>query len=77
MPLSIYDLSVPVFAKFLTNLSAILDKAAAHCDARKIDPAALGRNVAAMATWAFVVADRQTRWAGAPPPPSPDAGSRH
>jgi carboxypeptidase Q len=28
----------------------------------KIDPAALGRNVAAMATWAFVVADRPTRW---------------
>jgi Zn-dependent M28 family amino/carboxypeptidase len=34
----------------------------------KIDPAALGRNVAAMATWAFVVADRPARWAGAPPP---------
>jgi hypothetical protein len=33
----------------------------------KIDPAALGRNVAAMATWAFVVADRPARWAGAPP----------
>jgi Zn-dependent M28 family amino/carboxypeptidase len=28
----------------------------------KIDPAALGRNVAAMATWAFVVADRPARW---------------
>jgi carboxypeptidase Q len=33
----------------------------------KIDPAALGRGVAAMATWAFIVADRPTRWAGAPP----------
>jgi len=39
----------------------------------KIDPAALGRNVAAMATWAFLVADRPTRWAGAPPP---DAGTK-
>jgi carboxypeptidase Q len=28
----------------------------------KIDPVALGRNVAAMATMAFVVADRSTRW---------------
>lgn len=41
MPLTIYELSVPVFVKFLTNLSAILDKAAAHCAARKIDPAAM------------------------------------
>jgi hypothetical protein len=41
VPLSIYELSVPVFVKFLTNLSGILDKAAAHCEARKIDPAAM------------------------------------
>jgi uncharacterized protein len=41
MPLSMYELSVPVFVKFLTNLSGILDKAAAHCEASKIDPAAM------------------------------------
>jgi carboxypeptidase Q len=34
----------------------------------KIDPAALGRNVAAMATMAYVVADRPTRWPASPPP---------
>jgi hypothetical protein len=32
---------VPVFTRMLTNLAAILDKAAAHCEERKIDPAAL------------------------------------
>jgi hypothetical protein len=36
-----YSMSVPVFAKTLGNLSAILDKAAAHADARKFDPAVL------------------------------------
>ncbi|HSY42100.1 MAG TPA: M20/M25/M40 family metallo-hydrolase [Polyangia bacterium] len=35
----------------------------------KIDPGALGRNVAAMATMAYVVADRPTRWPVSPPPP--------
>ncbi len=35
----------------------------------KIDPAALGRNVAAMATMAYVLADRPTRWPVSPPPP--------
>jgi hypothetical protein len=36
-----YDHSIPVFAKMLGNLSAILAKAASHCEAKKIDPAAL------------------------------------
>lgn len=36
-----YSMSVPVFAKSLGNLSAILDKAAAHAEAKKIDPAVL------------------------------------
>jgi len=36
-----YSLSVPVFNTTLANLSAILDKAAAHAEARKIDPAVL------------------------------------
>lgn len=41
MPLSMYQASVPVFVTMLTNLSGLLDKAAAHASARKIDPAAL------------------------------------
>lgn len=41
MPLSLYDSSIPVFQRTLTTTSTILDKAAAHCTARKIDPAAL------------------------------------
>ena len=41
MKASMYSLSIPIFQKYLTNLSAILDKAAAHAQERKIDPAAL------------------------------------
>lgn len=41
MPLSMYQASAPVFTRGLTNLSAILGKAQAHCDARKIDPLVL------------------------------------
>lgn len=41
MPLSMYQASVPVYVRMLTNLIAILDKAAAHCEAGKIDPAVL------------------------------------
>jgi hypothetical protein len=33
-----YQASAPRFANILGNLSAILDKAQAHCDTRKIDP---------------------------------------
>lgn len=36
-----YQASVPVFARALNNLIAILEKAAAHAEARKIDPAVL------------------------------------
>jgi hypothetical protein len=36
-----YNISVPVFVRQLSALSAILDKAAAHAEAKKIDPAAL------------------------------------
>ena len=39
MTLSMYAVSVPVLVRGLTNLSAILDKAAASAEARKIDPA--------------------------------------
>lgn len=38
MQLSMYQASIPVFVRALGNLSAILDKAAAHAEARKIDP---------------------------------------
>ncbi len=41
MAVSMYQISVPVFTRMLTNLIAILEKAAAHCEERKIDPAAL------------------------------------
>jgi len=36
-----YDHAIPVFAKMLGNLSTFLDKAAKHCEAKKIDPNAL------------------------------------
>jgi hypothetical protein len=41
MTLSMYQASAPRFANILNNLSAILDKAQAHCEAKKIDPLAL------------------------------------
>ena len=41
MPFSMYTASVPTFVQTLTALSAVIDKAAAHCAAKKIDPAAL------------------------------------
>ena len=37
-----YQVSAPRFANTLRNLSAILDKAQAHAEAKKLDPAALG-----------------------------------
>ena len=36
-----HQASVPVFVRALNNLAAILEKAAAHAEARKIDPAVL------------------------------------
>ena len=41
MTISMYQASAPRFANMLHNLSSILDKAQAHCEARKIDPALL------------------------------------
>lgn len=41
MALSMYQASAPRFANTLKNLSAILDKAQAHCEARKIEPEVL------------------------------------
>ncbi|MBI3434109.1 MAG: DUF1993 domain-containing protein [Proteobacteria bacterium] len=41
MPISMSSASVPAFLQILGALSKVLDKAAAHCAARKIDPAVL------------------------------------
>jgi hypothetical protein len=41
MRISMYQTSVPVFIRMLTNLEAILKKAAAYAEARKIDPSVL------------------------------------
>jgi hypothetical protein len=37
MSISVYDFSIPALYRGLTNLSAILDKAAAHATAKKFD----------------------------------------
>ena len=41
MTLSMYQASIPGFVRMLENFSAILDKAVASAEARKIDPAIL------------------------------------
>lgn len=41
MKISMYQASVPTFIRVLGNLAAILEKAATHAEAKKIDPAVL------------------------------------
>lgn len=41
MSLSMYQASVPVFIRMLTNLSAVLKKGEAHAQTKKIEPAVL------------------------------------
>jgi len=41
MSLSMYQASVPVYMRILKNLVAILEKGAAHAEAKKIDPSVL------------------------------------
>ena len=41
MSISMYKASVPIFVQFLTALSVVLDKAAAHAEARKLDQGVL------------------------------------
>jgi uncharacterized protein len=41
MTISMYKSSVPIFVQFLTSLSAVLDKAAAFAEAKKVDPSVL------------------------------------
>lgn len=43
MTISIYDISIPVMTRGLTNLSSILDKAAAHAGTKKFDPVVLAQ----------------------------------
>jgi hypothetical protein len=38
MSVSLYEVSIPIFTLTLSNLSAILDKAASHAEAKKVDP---------------------------------------
>ncbi len=37
MSVSLYDVSIPIFTLTLTNLAAILDKAASHAEGKKVD----------------------------------------
>src|SRR5450631_4566328 len=41
MAISIYDISIPALSRGLSNMSAILDKAAAHAAAKKYDSVVL------------------------------------
>jgi uncharacterized protein len=41
MTISMYQATVPVITRSLANLAAILEKGAAHAEAKKIDPAVL------------------------------------
>src|ERR1700677_4426562 len=43
MALSLYDVSIPVFVRGLTNLSILIDKAAAHAEAKTFEPAVLAQ----------------------------------
>ncbi len=43
MALSLYDFSIPVLIRGLSNLSGILDKAAAYAVAKKVDPVVLAQ----------------------------------
>jgi hypothetical protein len=43
MSISTYEISIPVLSRGLSNLSAILDKAAAHAAARKYDSSVLAQ----------------------------------
>ncbi len=41
MTISMYDTTIPVWKRFLNNLSSLLDKAVAYADAKKIDHSVL------------------------------------
>lgn len=84
MTISMYKASIPVFIHVLGNLSAILDKGAAHAEARKIDPAVLINARLYPDMFAFVrqvqiasdaVKGCAARLAGQEPPSYPDTES--
>ncbi|MGH8315921.1 MAG: DUF1993 domain-containing protein [Steroidobacterales bacterium] len=81
MALSMYQASVPVFIRMLTSLKAVLQKASAHAQARKIDEAVLvnGRlypDMLPLARQVQIASDfargTAARLAGAEPPPFED-----
>ena len=43
MALSLYDVSIPVLVRGLSNLSTLIDKAAAHAETKKFEPAVLAQ----------------------------------
>jgi uncharacterized protein len=43
MAISMYDLSIPALTRGLTNISALLDKAAAHAETKKFDSLVLAQ----------------------------------
>jgi hypothetical protein len=74
---SYYQITVPVYARFLTQLLRILDKAAAHAEANKIKPEALLAARLFPDMWSFAEQVRATcnhavrgpaRLCGLPPP---------
>jgi hypothetical protein len=74
---SFYDITVPVYARFLKQLLGILDKAAAHAEQHKIKPEALLSARLYPDMWSFAEQVRATcnhavrgpaRLAGLPPP---------
>jgi hypothetical protein len=44
MTVAVYDISIPALSRGLTNLSALLDKAAAHAAAKKYDSVVLAQS---------------------------------
>jgi hypothetical protein len=80
MSLSMYQASVPVFIRTLENLSALLDKAVAHAEAKKFDPAVLltarlAPDMHPLTRQVQMVSDTAkglTRLAGNEPPSFPD-----
>jgi hypothetical protein len=44
MSISMYDVSIPALVRGLTNLSALLDKAATHAEGKKFDAAVLAQS---------------------------------
>lgn len=81
MTLSMYQATVPVFARMLENLGGILAKAAAHAEAKKIDPAVfanarLAPDMFALARQVQIASDTAkgcvARLAGAEVPSYPD-----